>query len=71
MNAGVNKMNRARLERIRNELFDMANSYAGDIHGHIACRLHGISNCVYNIRDIMEVLYPLGDIYISRPPTQS
>ena len=59
MNADVNKTNRARLYGIRKELFDMANSYAGDEHGHIACRLHGISNSVYNIRDIMEVLYPL------------
>lgn len=60
MNAGVNRTNRARLDKIRRELFDMANSYAGDEHGHIACRLHGISNSVYNIRDIMEVLYPVG-----------
>ena len=62
MDAVINKTNRARLYGIRRELFDMANSYAGDEHGHIACRLHGISNSVYNIRDIMEVLYPLKNI---------
>jgi len=59
MNAVINKTNRARLYGIHKELFDMANSYADNEHGHIACRLHGISNSVYNIRDIMEVLYPL------------
>jgi len=59
MNANVNRTNRIRLYGIRKELFNMANSYAGDEHGHIACRLHGISNSVHNIRDIMEVLYPL------------
>lgn len=59
MNTDVNRTNRARLYGIRRELFNMANSYAGNEHGHIACRLHSISNSVYNIRDIMEVLYPL------------
>ncbi len=59
MNKEINSRNRTRLSEIRDELFDIANSYAGDEHGHIACRLHGISNSVYNIRDIMEVLYPL------------
>jgi len=59
MNAFINATNRVRLGRIRRELFNMANSYAGDEHGHVACRLHGISNSVYNISDIMEVLYPL------------
>ncbi len=59
MNKEINSRNRTRLSEIRDELFNIANSYAGDEHGHIACRLHGISNSVYNIRDVMEVLYPL------------
>jgi hypothetical protein len=59
MDKFINTANRARLTEIRNELFDIANSYVGDKHGHIACRLHGVSNSVHNIRDIMEVLYPL------------
>ena len=56
MNASVNKTNQIRLDKIHRELFDMANSYAGNEYGHIACRLHSISNSVYNIRDIMKVL---------------
>jgi hypothetical protein len=38
--------NMATALELRNRLFDLANSFAGDETGHIACLLHESCNCI-------------------------
>ena len=54
MNKYINFYNQKRLDEIYSELFDMANSYAGDEYGHIACRLHHICNQIMDTEKRMQ-----------------
>jgi hypothetical protein len=43
-----------RAMELRKEIFDIANSYAGDETGDIAVMLHQSCNCILNARQMLE-----------------
>lgn len=59
MDKYINLANQKRLEEIYCELFTMANTYAGDEYGHIACRLHHIHNGLMDIEKLMKTTVSL------------
>jgi len=43
-----------RLQELRSELFDIANSLAGDKTGTVACELHESANCILRSIKMLE-----------------
>lgn len=57
MNARTNTMNSMRLNNMHLDLFDMANSYAGDKYGAIAVQIHHLSNLLFDVSKILKPLF--------------
>lgn len=51
--------NMRRAEQLRDELFDLANSFAGDAFGIVAVQLHAACNAVHRARQSYDTLRPL------------
>lgn len=54
MDKYINLAQQARLDKMHSEIFDMANSYAGDKYGYIAIQLHLIANQILEVSSDME-----------------
>ena len=70
MNARINTMNLMKLSNLHLDLFDMANSYAGDKYGVIAVQIHYLANLLLDVSKILEPLF-FGQSNISADPQHS